>query len=47
MGMPQHLHDLHLPEYLLEILIIQLSLIHYLYSHLQAETQGGRKQMKK
>ena len=39
-GMPQHLHDLHLPEYLLEILIVQLSLIHYLYGHLQAETEG-------
>lgn len=42
--MLQQLHDLHLSEDLFQVLIIQLSLIHYLYSHLERE--GRREPMK-
>lgn len=42
--MLQQLHDLHLSEDLLQVLIVQLSLIHYLYRHLEGE--GRRDPMK-
>lgn len=31
----QHLHDLHLPEYLLQVVVIQLRLIHDFNRHLR------------
>lgn len=36
----QHLHNLHLSEYLFQVLIIQLGLIHNFYSHLETWRQG-------
>lgn len=39
-GVLQQLHDLHLSEDLFQVLIVQLGLIHYFYSHLDGD--GGR-----
>lgn len=36
-GVPQHLHDLHLPEDLLQVFIVQLGLVHYFDGHLNRE----------
>lgn len=36
-GVLQQLHDLHLSEDLFQVLIVQLGLIHYFYSHLETE----------
>lgn len=36
-GVPQQLHDLDLSEDLFQVLIIQLGLIHYFYSHLETK----------
>lgn len=44
-GVLQQLHDLHFSEDLFQVLIIQLGLVHYFYSHLETERQerdGGR-----
>lgn len=38
-GVLQQLHDLHLSEDLFQVLIVQLGLIHYFYSHLEIERQ--------
>lgn len=40
--MLQQLHDLHLSEDLLQVLVIQLGLIHNLYSHLERGDRGER-----
>lgn len=34
-GVLQQLHDLHLSEDLFQVLVVQLGLIHYFYSHLE------------
>lgn len=39
--MPQHLHDLHLPEDLLQIVVIQLRLVHDFNRHL-SESKGSK-----
>lgn len=36
-GVLQQLHDLHLSEDLFQVLIVELGLIHYFYSHLERE----------
>lgn len=38
-GVLQQLHDLHLSEDLFQVLIVQLGLIHYFYSHLETKRQ--------
>ena len=38
-GVLQQLHDLHLSKDLFQVLIVQLGLIHYFYSHLETESQ--------
>lgn len=43
MGVLQQLHDLHLSEDLLQVLVVQLGLIHYFYSHL--ETRRDEREM--
>lgn len=42
-GVLQQLHDLHLSEDLFQVLIIQLGLIHYFYSHLKTERRREKK----
>lgn len=39
-GVLQQLHDLHLSEDLLQVLVVQLGLIHYFYRHLERQTDG-------
>lgn len=48
MGVLQQLHDLHLSEDLFKVLIVQLSLIHYFYSHLETEREerDGRREIR-
>lgn len=36
----QQLHDLHLPEDLFQVVVIQLGLVHDLYSHLERRQDG-------
>lgn len=43
-GVLQQLHDLHLSKDLFQVLIIQLGLIHYFYSHLETERKEDRKE---
>lgn len=40
--MLQQLHYLHLSEDLFQVLIVQLSLVHYFYRHLEAEKNVSR-----
>lgn len=40
-GVLQQLHNLHLSEDLFEVLIVQLGLIHYFYSHLETRPEYG------
>lgn len=46
MGVLQQLHNLHLPEDLFQVLVIQLGLIHDFYGHLEtreARMEGERR----
>lgn len=40
--MLQQLHDLHLSEDLFQVLVVQLSLVHYFDRHLEAEKSVSR-----
>lgn len=42
-GVLQQLHDLHLSEDLFQVLLVQLGLIHYFYSHLETETREKKR----
>lgn len=42
--MLQQLHDLHLSEDLFQVLVVQLSLVHYFDGHLEAEKSASRHQ---
>lgn len=42
-GVLQQLHDLHLSEDLFQVLLVQLGLIHYFYSHLETETREEKR----